>query len=1620
MRAFMRATLIAVGLGALVVLTPFVSAQETAPIPAPISPTVLIADITASETARGIDVSFSISSDGLQEDVHYGLVLYQIEAEGGLTVVDTVVADETLSLRGGVPVARTLSYSAPEGISGEYHVSVVVRAKDDIALARNTVGVFDFASSESPISIQSQMCSIGTVSTTGEIVCTIGNGGSESQAIRASLVLRSGGLVGVPVRDAVTADIMLEAEELEIVTFGGFSQELRDGSYTAELSLLAGDRVVNRRIFEIQAPQIRPSIINTFIMEGETPVLSVVVNRGTKYMGFSIASNVSGSACVKDLVPLQGRRTDIPLTSCFGEMLTISFLGEDGAVVDAQTISIPDQQVGEGDAVMQDGGSLYTYAGVALLALLVLLFLLGRLSPKQKALMVLALFFFASQASDAQAAAACNLGPVACKAYVCAGSQCVAYDMNFYVYASLVADIGATGIAGSYYPGETITGTAQLSIAGDDHMQLPNGLIQMKPEGAQWGLPPQLGDPWVVPGPTSAALNHGGAQGGFFDGATDVSFIAPSTPGTYTVAYGGFINPEPANHFNYIKSWTHGSIQITVVPPFSCQGSIPTNASRWDAEEESGLSSNTPWSYASPDSATKCQFRCDVGTWNAGSGTCVVAGPSCTGSIPTNASRWDAEEESGLSSNTPWSYASPDSATKCQFRCDVGTWNAGSGTCVVAGPSCTGSIPTNAAAWDSEESTGLSVNTPWSYASPDSATKCQFKCDAGTWNGSSCVTQASCAILGPVTGVIGQTVNVSGQYSVDASNTAMHCAFSSVPFQGPQENTNYSLLPITGYLGNSLYSFNSGNWLNTAPFASQTLVSGVNTVYGKCKKQNTSSCVGNSCAVYTAYCSHQITGTPSTYPLTVTKAGSGSGTVTSNPAGINCGATCNTSYASDTDVILTAVSDLGSTFIGWQGCDAYPGGLCEVTMNAAKNVTATFSVNPLPLNLTSTEPPLSNGQLWVGVPASFTAVVYNSGLASVATPFVDRFTRCWGAGCIPSTTIDDIARTSLNQGEYQIDGTGESKTSTEFIPSQAGTLRVQHCVDVNNNVSETHGAGESDNCQTADFTVSIPPNLTATNNLPADAQSYNNPASIAFSGTVFNADATTAAKRLIWGDLEIDWNQANCAAASSEMATTSGGSWTAVPPGWSAPVSKTLTKAASQLRNGTHCWRMIVDRLDIIAESNNDDNGATPWRAFTISGLPECSDGVDNDGDGLIDYPNDPGCEDTEDPSELQPNLTATNSAPANGASFTSPASISFSGTAQNAIAPTLAGNGFWGDIEVDWNQSNCAAAMPDFSKNAGGEWDTVAIGWSAALNATLMADSAELQNGTHCWRMIVDRDNFVAESNETDNGGTPWRSFTINGLEECGNGIDDDGDGLVDGDDPACDDPDGDGEDAECTGTIPAGASQWSDEEQKGLTRDVPWQYSSVDTARKCEFRCDTGVMLNNQCIDGEISADPTQIQSGGTSVIDWSTSGNTDDLTCGVTGGGSDWSGFSGTETTLPLSAAATYILGCSFKSESVALDEATVSLFPPPTLTPDPRIIEPVEGGTVVRLDYDLRGNTSCVLTGGGLNVPVELDKEGNVTPAFVETDPLFGTTTFTLTCGSVSTRATVELRETGHET
>jgi hypothetical protein len=77
-------------------------------------------------------------------------------------------------------------------------------------------------------------------------------------------------------------------------------------------------------------------------------------------------------------------------------------------------------------------------------------------------------------------------------------------------------------------------------------------------------------------------------------------------------------------------------------------------------------------------------------------------------------------------------------------------------------------------------------------------------------------------------------------------------------------------------------------------------------------------------------------------PLTVAKAGSGSGTVTSTPAGIACGSTCSASFPAGTAVSLAAVAGAGSRFAGWGGACSGTGA-CSVTLDAARNVTASFA-----------------------------------------------------------------------------------------------------------------------------------------------------------------------------------------------------------------------------------------------------------------------------------------------------------------------------------------------------------------------------------------------------------------------------------------------------------------------------------------------------------------------------------------------------------------------------------------------------------------------------------------------------------------------------------------------------
>jgi hypothetical protein len=145
--------------------------------------------------------------------------------------------------------------------------------------------------------------------------------------------------------------------------------------------------------------------------------------------------------------------------------------------------------------------------------------------------------------------------------------------------------------------------------------------------------------------------------------------------------------------------------------------------------------------------------------------------------------------------------------------------------------------------------------------------------------------------------------------------------------------------------------------------------------------------------------------------LTISKPDAGQGTVTSSPAGIDCGSTCIASFDNGTEVTLTATPEPGSYFAGWSvttstgstGSCAGSGTL-QVGMSRDKTVTACF--RPISYNLTVQKS--GNGRGTVasspsGISCGSTCAYYFADTTPVtltATPnSASTFTGWSGGGC---------------------------------------------------------------------------------------------------------------------------------------------------------------------------------------------------------------------------------------------------------------------------------------------------------------------------------------------------------------------------------------------------------------------------------------------------------------------------------------------------------------------------------------------------------------------------------------------------------------------------------------------
>lgn len=102
-------------------------------------------------------------------------------------------------------------------------------------------------------------------------------------------------------------------------------------------------------------------------------------------------------------------------------------------------------------------------------------------------------------------------------------------------------------------------------------------------------------------------------------------------------------------------------------------------------------------------------------------------------------------------------------------------------------------------------------------------------------------------------------------------------------------------------------------------------------------------CSGTTNCLVTMDSDTSVTATFNVTPetLDVYRKGDGAGVVTSAPAGISCGTSCEHPYDYGSSITLTAGAAPGSAFTGWTG-DCISKTSCVVAMTAAHSVTASF------------------------------------------------------------------------------------------------------------------------------------------------------------------------------------------------------------------------------------------------------------------------------------------------------------------------------------------------------------------------------------------------------------------------------------------------------------------------------------------------------------------------------------------------------------------------------------------------------------------------------------------------------------------------------------------------------
>jgi hypothetical protein len=233
------------------------------------------------------------------------------------------------------------------------------------------------------------------------------------------------------------------------------------------------------------------------------------------------------------------------------------------------------------------------------------------------------------------------------------------------------------------------------------------------------------------------------------------------------------------------------------------------------------------------------------------------------------------------------------------------------------------------------------------------------------------------------------------------------------------------------------------------------------------------------------------------HALTIDKQGPGSGTITSDPAGIACGTTCSAAFDHGTDVTLSADAAVGPELVSW-GAEECPSATatCTVTVTAARTLQPVFGSGRPDLAVTA----LSDPPAWHNKGSSWTIADTTTNAGPAGAPA--SVTRFWLS---PTTDVTPHSVELAAGRPVEPLDAGESSEgeTTIVVPAsiQPSSYHVVACADAEEAVEETD---ETNNCRASANTIEV----VATPDLVVTAVA--DPPATVEQGEGFTATDTTA------------------------------------------------------------------------------------------------------------------------------------------------------------------------------------------------------------------------------------------------------------------------------------------------------------------------------------------------------------------------------------------------------------------------------------------------------------------------------------------------------------------------------